>query len=88
VTRQDWRDVDVRVLLDDATFDELARLVSIPRLNQMISLWAVQATGMPVDFQLQRRTDANDEFPGAASRRPLGVRPLLTPDVSELLEGA
>lgn len=62
--KQDWRDVDVRLILDDADYDALAKLVKIDRLNLSVSIWGNHVTHLPIDFQVQRMTDANDEFKG------------------------
>lgn len=72
-----WRDVDVRVMLDDADFD--AMFPGYQLYNQNDSKWALvnaamsalaqQQTGLPVDFQFQRVTDANRKY--KAARNPL-----------------
>jgi hypothetical protein len=64
--RANWRDVDVRALLADDKFDALfvgnpARLAF---LNVAVSEWLQARTGLPVDFQFQRTSDANREFDG------------------------
>lgn len=61
---KDYRDVDVRLILNDSDFDALAQRVKIDRLNLAVSLWGNQVTGLPIDFQVQRMTEANAEFPG------------------------
>ncbi len=61
--RLDWRDVDVRLLLEDDRYDALASVLHVRRLNHAISLWGQQVTGLPIDFQVQRMTDANEEYP-------------------------
>lgn len=75
--RRDYRDVDVRCILDDAEFDRLfPRLaptkggeVPVPQHDATwslvcasISLWLQHHSGLPVDFQIQRMTQANEEF--------------------------
>lgn len=70
--RADWRDVDVRMMLDDDTFRRMFPSVDIshdaalwefdPRWTLMvtaISQWMRQQTGLPVDFQFQPMTWAN-----------------------------
>lgn len=71
--RADCRDVDVRIILGDRKHAELAALVSIPRLNVMLSLWGRQVTGLPIDCQVQQMTAANTQHPGAGRRHPLGL---------------
>lgn len=76
--RRDWRDVDVRCILPDDEYDRLfplavvgvhsqfrdARLLA---MNAAFSEWLRKACGLPVDFQFQRQTQANEEFPGTRS---------------------
>ncbi len=71
--RPDWRDVDVRMILDDDEFAKLFPNVDLkngaavwefdPRwllLNVAITDWLRKHTGLPVDFQMQPRTFANE----------------------------
>jgi len=67
--KRDYRDCDVRLILDDAEFDKLFRSASAPQYNALWSLMCAsialhlsQASGLPVDFQIQRQTEANAEF--------------------------
>lgn len=73
--RPDYRDVDVRAILDDAEFDAMftapARLAL---LNTSVSEWLSARTGLPVDFQFQRQTDANRDYPGERNAMGLRVR--------------
>jgi hypothetical protein len=71
---KDYRDVDLRMLCDDATFDANYRAdpVRVRIVNRMVSIWGQQETGLPIDFQVQRATEANAEFPGP--RNPMGLR--------------
>ena len=79
--RRDYRDVDVRCILSDEDFD---RLFSMEQsglnatynarwslLTVAISQWLSKRSGLPVDFQFQRRSDANIKFPGP--RHALGI---------------
>ncbi|QJT04382.1 hypothetical protein G9272_32205 [Streptomyces asoensis] len=73
-----WRDVDVRLILPDDEFDAL-----FPQdrpahedgrwglICAAISELARFRTGLPVDFQIQRMSYANDRFPGV--RHALGL---------------
>jgi hypothetical protein len=81
--RQDWRDVDVRLILDDADFARefpgvegrswehdskwLLTVVSI-------SAWLTKHTGLPVDFQIQPQTHANDIHKGKRNAIGLKIR--------------
>ena len=67
-----WRDVDVRLILDD---DDYARAGFGDPANQhanarwvafvmAFSALGKAITGLPIDFQIQQRTNANAEFSG------------------------
>lgn len=71
--RADWRDVDVRLILADDEYDAL-----FADRSQFWSLFCLstseylsRVSGLPVDFQVQRRTQANEQHKGF--RNPLGV---------------
>jgi hypothetical protein len=79
LTRRDFRDVDVRVILAE---DEWAGL--FPGLDDVdqrhpkwsgictaFSLWGQRATGLPIDFQLQPMGKANEQHQGR--RHALGL---------------
>lgn len=68
--RADFRDVDVRIMLPDAHYDRLEADIDLASLHLALSLWGQKVTGLPIDCQVQRTTDANDEFDGV--RNPLG----------------
>ncbi|WP_416520103.1 hypothetical protein [Streptomyces achromogenes] len=66
-----WRDVDVRLILPDDEFDALFPPVEQGQpdgrwglLCAAISELARVRTGLPVDFQIQRMSVANDRYPG------------------------
>ncbi len=73
--RADFRDVDVRCILPDEEFDRLfpgpLRATWLcarwSLLSVAISEWLSARTGLPIDFQFQRMTEANAEFPGRRS---------------------
>ena len=64
--RADYRDVDLRCILDDADYDAIigGGNVRLALLNAALSEWLAKRTGLPIDFQFQRQTDANAEFDG------------------------
>lgn len=73
---KDWRDVDVRLILDDKAFKarygvrEDHRAENKPKWRAECMAWsalATRMTGLPVDFQIQSRTHANNRliFDGA-----------------------
>lgn len=72
--RSDFRDVDIRVMLRDRMFDRLfrGRLEVVRFVNRAFSVWGQQETGLPIDFQIQRFTEANAEF--TKPRNPMGLR--------------
>lgn len=76
--RGDFRDVDLRVILLDEEFDALfcgrERLWSLMCMSISHHLRAV--TGLPVDFQIQRMTEANEKY-SAGYRTALGLDPHL-----------
>lgn len=83
--RRDYRDVDVRYIMQDEAWDKLfgTNLPERPDMNALwslmctgISCWLQQQTGLPVDFQIQRASNANAEHQGV--RHPLGmfIRPV------------
>lgn len=80
--RRDFGDVDVRIILDDHLYDALfpapkyhpQRAQALwSMLCEAISVWGRQETGLPIDFQFQRMTEANAEEPGAGHRSALGL---------------
>lgn len=76
-TRQDYRDVDVRLTLDDETYARLVAVSGAPLvafLGLAIGEYLAQRTGMPIDFQVQQQSAANELHSGA--RNPLGLRTL------------
>ena len=64
LTSKNYRDVDVRVLLDDDKFAKLEEMFDTEYLRLCISLWGQKATGLPIDFDIQPRTYANQAFTG------------------------
>lgn len=76
-TGGEYRDVDVRTILPDEEFDAL--FGAQDRNGE--ALWSLmcaaigrllaEQTGLPVDFQIQRMTQANEKFDG--QRNPIGA---------------
>lgn len=80
-----WRDVDIRLILPDDEFDRLFPDATHPGGRHKIpgnALWALMCTalsdlarsrtGLPVDFQIQRQSEANRKYPNGP-RIPLGL---------------
>ena len=74
LTRPDYRDVDLRLILDDERHEQLFGDAS-PRLRLFlgcaISDWLARMTGLPIDFQFQSMTEAN--VPEHGMRNPMGM---------------
>jgi hypothetical protein len=86
LTTPDYRDIDIRVIMNDERFDEL-----FPRhphrdplrhlVQRAITEHYVTATGLArIDFQIQRFTDANEKYP-TGDRHPLGTYPVRVTEV-------
>lgn len=79
--RKDWRDIDVRFIMSDEEYDYMFRDKGEngggwlnpywSLLCTLISSWLSQQCGLPVDFQIQRQTQANAEHDG--KRCALGI---------------
>lgn len=79
LTSKHWRDVDVRLILPDAAYAALG--LGKPNLPHHNGKWVAlclafsalgtQMTGLPIDFQIQQETRANEEYNGP--RSTLGV---------------
>lgn len=80
---KDFRDVDIRLIMDDDAFAEMFPLQPAdPRgknndhywelVCNAISEWLRQRTGLPIDFQIQQRTFANNYFKGE-KRNAIGM---------------
>lgn len=74
--KSSWRDVDVRVMLDDEEWHNLfgdmnpAQCHRDPKWRSLCivySHYGKHLTGLPIDFQLQRTKEANIEFNGGRS---------------------
>lgn len=77
VSRREYRDVDVRVILTDKRYDRLRNVVGlegITLIGLMGGQYLASVAGLPIDFQLQRMTEANANHDGM--RNPLGLRTL------------
>lgn len=71
LTRPNFRDVDIRCMLDDEDYDKLFmspfkdlncdHMKKV--MNISISAWLKAMTGLPIDFQFQKTSEANKEYP-------------------------
>ena len=68
LTKPDYHDVDLRCMLPDEQFDRMfgddEGKAFMLFLNTAISEWVQARSGLPIDFQFQRATDANKKFNG------------------------
>jgi hypothetical protein len=68
-----YRDVDVRLMLDDEEFAAVCPTRARWELLCLaIGSYLRERTGLPVDFQIQRACEANERFSGKV-RNPLGM---------------
>lgn len=71
-------DVDVRMILSDKAYARLMKRQPdgfATLLDFAIGAYLREATGLPIDFQVQQRSAANERHAGA-HRNPLGGRAL------------
>lgn len=71
-------DVDIRLILADKNYDRLMKGTPdgfATLLDFALSAYLRELTGLPIDFQVQRRTEANERHAGK-QRNPLGRRRL------------
>jgi hypothetical protein len=77
--RGQYRDVDVRAIMADKKHDRLEKAIGgdgIAFLGIAIGQYLASLTGLPIDFQIQRQTEANHHHPNK-TRNPLGTRSML-----------
>jgi hypothetical protein len=77
-TAKPGSDVDIRLILSDKKYDRLMKgtpegFASL--LDFALSAYLRELTGLPIDFQVQRMTEANERHKGT-QRNPLGRRRL------------
>ena len=68
LSKPDYHDVDLRCIMPDDDYDsrflgETAEQ-QLKFLNTAVSDWIAARTGLPIDFQFQRASNANAEFTG------------------------
>lgn len=71
---KDWRDVDVRLMLPDDEFAAMFGPLEDPAVNRKLGAVTLAfaalgkaMTGLPIDFQIQTVTHANERYPGPRS---------------------
>jgi hypothetical protein len=87
LTSKAWRDVDVRFLMDDEEYDRWFPGVKNVRDEHQCGKWLAwclafsalgeKMTGLPIDFQVQRRSEANELYDSPRCPRScIGIIPL------------
>ncbi|MHB1953563.1 MAG: hypothetical protein ACYCOU_07400 [Sulfobacillus sp.] len=81
--KRDWHDVDVRLILDDEKWTSMGLGEHVAGWSGASEKWMSlclaysalgrEMTGLPIDFQIQQRTQANERYKGP--RDPLGLLP-------------
>lgn len=81
LVRRDYRDVDLRLILDDDDFGRrFPDSASLRFLNALISEQLTRSTGLPIDFQFQSWTENLTEQVGAEGNpMPVGMKEALWP---------
>jgi hypothetical protein len=71
---KDWRDVDVRLILPDEEFEERFGQPQSAEVNKKLAAITLAfaalgkaMTGLPIDFQIQPQSHANEKYPGMRS---------------------
>lgn len=69
VRGKDWRDVDVRLILPDDEFADLFGCQLSAEVNPKLAAVTLafcalgqQMTGLPIDFQIQKQSRANEKY--------------------------
>jgi hypothetical protein len=57
ITSDEWRDVDVRIVMENNQVHVLRAIVELDDLHMLLSRWGQQVTGLPIDCQVQERTE-------------------------------
>lgn len=89
--RQDWRDVDIRMIMSDEAFaaqfpDAGQHWEHNPKwvlLTCAIAAWLRQQTGLPIDFQIQPQSHANERHKGQRHAIGLKIRQKAAPAATE-----
>lgn len=72
--RRDFRDVDLRCIMDDDEFDAMFKgaRVRLRLMNAAISDWMSARTGLPIDFQFMSMRENTERF-ADRPRNPMGI---------------
>lgn len=81
IVKRDYRDVDVRMIMEDTDFLALFPKTDLTKIGHAafsarwsviccsISEWLSRVSGLPIDFQIQPMTQANKEYPAPQHER-------------------
>lgn len=53
----DYRDIDLRIVLKDEHYDQIADAMTVADLNMLLSQWGRRSTGFPIDCQIQKLSE-------------------------------
>lgn len=71
--RKDWRDVDIRIIVNLDSYGEWFKTEHHRKcMGMMMSEWLSARTGLPIDLQIQGMDEANKEY-GDQPRNALGI---------------
>jgi hypothetical protein len=71
---KDFRDVDVRQIMSDKSFESLRKTVDIGYFNHVVSLWGQQLTGLPIDYQVQAIGSEENNSATGTVHHAIGMR--------------
>lgn len=91
LSKREFRDVDIRTILDDEDFQKMFPGIGPTRQHDArwslfcsaISQWLSSQTELSIDYQIQSRTEANNLYPG--QRQAVGI--FLEPRNEDLVLG-
>lgn len=84
---KEWRDVDIRLIVPDDEFAEWFGDVRSAKVNPKLSAVVLafcalgeKVTGLPIDFQIQPQSYANEQYGGQPRSALVRLRPVSLPD--------
>lgn len=61
LVKPDYRDVDIRIVVEDEDYVRLSGSLNVKDLNMLLSYWGREQTGLPIDCQVQSLDVSSDE---------------------------
>lgn len=74
LVRDDYRDVDIRIVLWDKDHRRLTKAMEVNDLNMLLSQWGRRMTGMPIDCQVQSMAESAADKEAHPDRPPSSTR--------------